>query len=391
MLPAIENGFTFIAFLMFLAGGLLAMEKYTKWKVFNWVPPLVWIYILNMVFCTLGLYNSEGVSAAYDVLKNNLLYAMIFVMLLRCDFRKIAKLSGRMIAIFLGCSITLALGFIVGFPIFKGSLGGGETIWGATAALYASWVGGSANMAAMQDALPVDSGAYSCALALDTVCYSVWIALLLLAVRYARKGFLASVVQLTGSLISLFGARAFSGWAAGQVFERFLAGSFRDQIAANIAAGGAVSLDGIAQRYAGFLPEAFRASIVDACERSISAVLNDNAVVLADTIVQKVLAPLLTPVISLVLFFVAFALLRMLVSLLVTVLGLVNKLPVIGAVNHWLGWGVGGIASLVDIYLVLCVVWALIVITGGNLTMLNDTVMSGSLYYKVFNVFNPFV
>ena len=159
------------------------------------------------------------------------------------------------------------------------------------------------------------------------------------------------MVQLTGSLISLFGARAFSGWAAGQVFERFLAGSFRDQIAANIAAGGAVSLDGIAQRYAGFLPEAFRASIVDACERSISAVLNDNAVVLADTIVQKVLAPLLTPVISLVLFFVAFALLRMLVSLLVTVLGLVNKLPVIGAVNHWLGWGVGGIASLVDIYL----------------------------------------
>ena len=119
----------------------------------------------------------------------------------------------------------------------------------------------------------------------DILCTVVW---LVLAVRYARKGFLASVVQLTGSLISLFGARAFSGWAAGQVFERFLAGSFRDQIAANIAAGGAVSLDGIAQRYAGFLPEAFRASIVDACERSISAVLNDNAVVLADTIVQKV-------------------------------------------------------------------------------------------------------
>lgn len=120
MLPAIENGFTFIAFLMFLAGGLLALEKYAKWKVFNWVPPLVWIYILNMVFCTMGLYNSEGCSTAYSSLKNNLLYAMIFVMLLRCDFRKIAKLSGRMIAIFLGCSITLALGFIAGFPIFKG-------------------------------------------------------------------------------------------------------------------------------------------------------------------------------------------------------------------------------------------------------------------------------
>ena len=192
-------------------------------------------------------------------------------------------------------------------------------------------------------------------------------------------------------MFSLTGARAFSGWAAGQVFQNFFAGSFRDQIAASITAGGVVDLSGIAQRYAGFLPESFRASIVEACERSVSAVLSDNAVVLADVIVQKVLAPLLTPVISLVLFFVAFALLRMLVSLLVTVLGLVNKLPVVGTVNRWLGWTAGGIASLLDIYLVLCVLWALIVITGGNLTVLNDTVMSSSLYYKVFNVFNPFL
>lgn len=183
----ITNGFTYIAFLMFLAGGLLALEKYTKWKVFNVVPPLVWLYVLNMVFCTLGLYNSDGVSAAYSALKNNLLYAMIFVMLLRCDFRKLAKLGGRMIAIFLGCSLTLAIGFFVGYPLFVNTLGGGQKTWAAVAALYASWVGGSANMAAMEAALPVDTGAYACALALDTVCYSVWIALLLLAVRYAKK------------------------------------------------------------------------------------------------------------------------------------------------------------------------------------------------------------
>ena len=138
-----------------------------------------------MVFCTMGLYASDECSAAYSGLKNNLLYAMIFVMLLRCDFRKLAKLGGRMVAIFLGCSVTLAVGFVIGYPIFKGTLG--ADTWGAVAALYASWVGGSANMAAMQDALPVDPGAYSCALALDTVCYSVWIALLLFVVKYSKK------------------------------------------------------------------------------------------------------------------------------------------------------------------------------------------------------------
>lgn len=222
----------------------------------------------------------------------------------------------------------------------------------------------------------------------DIICTVVW---LVLMVRYARRGFLASIVQLTGSFFSLLGARQLSASCADWVFENMLAGGFRTQIAATLSQDGVVNLSGIAQRYAGFLPESFRASIVAACERSINAVLEDNAVVLADTIVEKVLQPLLTPVIMLVLFFVSYALLRLLVSMLVTVLGLVNKLPVIGTVNRGLGWLVGGVAALLDVYLVLCVVWGLIVITGGNLNVLNDTVMSSSLYYKLFDLFNPFL
>jgi uncharacterized membrane protein len=187
----IANGFTYIAFLMFVAGALLFLQKNTKSKamskVFDYVPPLVWIYVLHMIFCTVGLYDLAATKPAYSGLKNNLLYAMIFVMLLRCDFRKLAKLGPRMIAIFLGGSLTLALGTIVGFPIFAKMLGGAEKSWAAVAALYASWVGGSANMAAMEAAFTIDPGAYGAALALDTVCYSVWIALLLMAVKIAPK------------------------------------------------------------------------------------------------------------------------------------------------------------------------------------------------------------
>ena len=92
-----------------------------------------------------------------------------------------------MVAIFMGGAISIFLGFIVAFLLFKNPLGGGETVWAAMAALCASWIGGSANMAAMQAAFPVDPGAYGCALAVDTVYYSVWIALLLIMVRYASK------------------------------------------------------------------------------------------------------------------------------------------------------------------------------------------------------------
>ena len=209
----------------------------------------------------------------------------------------------------------------------------------------------------------------------DILCTAVWIILML---RYARKGFLSSIVQLVGNGLSLLGAHQLSAACAGWVFENLLAGGFRTQIAASLSAGGVVDLTAIAEKYAGFLPAGFRASIVAACERSIDAVLADNAVVLADSIVEKVLQPLLTPVITLVLFFLLYALLRMLVSL-------------IGTVNRGLGWLVGAGTAMLDIYLVLCVVWGVIVITGGSLSVLNDTVLSGSLYYKLFNQFNPFL
>lgn len=65
----------------------------------------------------------------------------------------------------------------------------------------------------------------------DILCTVVW---LVLMVRYARKGFLASIVQLSGNLISLLGARQCSAACAGWVFENLLAGGFRTQIAAGL-------------------------------------------------------------------------------------------------------------------------------------------------------------
>ena len=183
----INSAITYVAVLMAVAGGLPALEKYTKWKVFKVIPPLVWMYIILMALCTLGIFNDpKGVcEQTYSSLKNNILYAMIFVMLLKCDFKKLFKLTGKLIAVFLAGSLTIGIGFLIGYPIFKGFLGS-DTV-GATAALYASWVGGSPNMAAMQEALKIEGGAYACALAVDTVWYSLWIAFLLLAVRFAPK------------------------------------------------------------------------------------------------------------------------------------------------------------------------------------------------------------
>lgn len=222
----------------------------------------------------------------------------------------------------------------------------------------------------------------------DIICTAVWLGL---AIHYARKGLLAAVVQIGGNLLSLIGAHQLASWGSGALFDRFFAGSFRERIVVSLSEGGAVDLNRIAQQYAGFLPESIRRQVVEACQQALDGLLTDNALVVADTIVQDVIRPLLTPVFSLVLFFLCFAALRMLISLLVTVLGLVNHLPVLGAVNRTLGMVVGALAGLADVFLGMCVVWALMIISGGNLPLLNEAALGGSLWYQLFNQINPFV
>lgn len=221
----------------------------------------------------------------------------------------------------------------------------------------------------------------------DIICT---IGLIVLMTRYAKKGAVGGMVQLIGNLLSVFGGRKFAQITAPVVFQIFFAGNIRGKIVETLAVDGSVDLADQAQRYAGFLPQDFRNSVVEAFQASLSNFLQDNAVVWAEQIVENMIKPLFLPVISIVLFFVAFALCRLTISLLVTVLGLLNNVPVVGKLNKFMGYGVGLLAGEADIFIALCAVWSLMIVTGGNLSWLNDAALSNSLFYQVFSQFNPF-
>ena len=105
----ITNGFTYIAVLVFIAAMLVWLQRYTKSKFFDYAPPIVLLYLVTMILCTLGAWDMEATKPAYSVLKNNLLYAMIFLMLLRCDIRKIIKLGPKMLGGFFAASVSISL------------------------------------------------------------------------------------------------------------------------------------------------------------------------------------------------------------------------------------------------------------------------------------------
>ena len=82
--------------LLFMAAVLVTLEKSAKGgmqKFFKYVPAVVLCYLIAMFLCTLGVWDMAETKPAYSALKNNLTYAMIFAMLLRCDIRKLLKLG----------------------------------------------------------------------------------------------------------------------------------------------------------------------------------------------------------------------------------------------------------------------------------------------------------
>ena len=210
--------------------------------------------------------------------------------------------------------------------------------------------------------------------------------LLVVAFAYARRGFAAGLVQFVGNLASLIGALVLSHQASPLLFEKFFQNGFVTSIQNTLTAEGTVNIQSTIEKYAGFLPESIKESLT----ASAAGLLDSGAPDMAVKLVDEVIAPLLTPIIAIVLFFVAFALCRLLVALLVAVLTNVNRIPVMGSVNRFFGFLMGLLAGVVDLYLVLCAVWAIIVITGGSIEFLNDQALAGSVTYNIFGRFNPF-
>lgn len=183
----IKDGFMYIAALVFIAAVLVNLPKIFKGekakKFFRFAPPIVLIYLGLMLLCTVKLWDIEATAGAYGALKNPLLYAMLFIMLLRCDLRKIIKLGPKMLIGFFSATLSIGLGFVISYAIFHDFLG--AEAWKSLGALCGSWMGGGGNMLAIQAALDVDEASMAYALVMDSICATIYVMFLLWAIGFS--------------------------------------------------------------------------------------------------------------------------------------------------------------------------------------------------------------
>lgn len=151
------------------------LERLTGWKLFNFFPPLIFIYIMPAVFSNSGII--PGTSTVYDWMGANLLPVFLALLLLDVDVRSTIRVMGRGVFVMLVGTLGVIVGAPIGYAIFKGWLG--PEAWKGYGALAGSWIGGTGNMAAVSEGLGTSGTYFGLAVIADNVVYLVWLPILL--------------------------------------------------------------------------------------------------------------------------------------------------------------------------------------------------------------------
>lgn len=169
--------------LALLVAAFHLIESKTRFKIFKYVPVVVMIYAASMLFASLNFFEqNEAIKNIYALTKTNLLPAMLFLMLLNVDFKHFSRLGRSLIIAYVLAVFSIAVAFV--FVVFV--FGFSEDVSGAFGALAGSWMGGTANMIAVGEALSVSEESFAYALVVDSVNYTLWVVLLLFLVPFAQ-------------------------------------------------------------------------------------------------------------------------------------------------------------------------------------------------------------
>ncbi|MEA1919332.1 MAG: DUF819 family protein [Campylobacterota bacterium] len=167
----------------FIALGVMRLEQ-RGWKVFNYLPGIVMVYALSMLIAqSAQWHDNEAITQSYQLLKNNLLPAMLFLMLLSINFKAFLGMGRALLIAYSGAFISLIFSFVFVFWLF----GFSEDESGVFAALSGSWMGGTANMLAIGSALHVSEAQMGYAMIVDSLNYTFWVMSLLALVALAPR------------------------------------------------------------------------------------------------------------------------------------------------------------------------------------------------------------
>ncbi|MDD3731647.1 MAG: DUF819 family protein [candidate division Zixibacteria bacterium] len=153
------------------------LEKKTGWKLFNYFPPLLFIYVLPVFLSNGGLI--PGHSPVYDFMGDNLLPMFLTIMLLNVDILATVRIMGRGVFVMLLGTLGVVIGAPIGYFIVKHGLS--PEAWQAFGVLSGSWIGGTGNMLAVARMVNLNESSieFGYAVIADNAVYLIWLPIML--------------------------------------------------------------------------------------------------------------------------------------------------------------------------------------------------------------------
>lgn len=160
----------------------LNLERWTQWKLFDYFPPIIWIFLFPIMLSSIRVIPTE--SPTYDTFKAFGVPMFIILMLLDVDLRSTMKVALRSLGVLLMGAIGVVIGGMVAFFLLKGQLD--PEAWRGFGALAGSWIGGTGNLAAVAEAVETPPTMIGIVVIADTFIFILYFPLLFACKRWAE-------------------------------------------------------------------------------------------------------------------------------------------------------------------------------------------------------------
>jgi uncharacterized membrane protein len=158
----------------------LWLERKTRWKVFDYLPAIIWIFLTPIFLSNLRVIPIE--SPIYETFKSFAVPLFIVLMLLDINIRQSMKVAWRGAGVLVLGSLGIVFGAAVSFFLFREGLP--PETWRGYGALAGSWIGGTGNLAAVAESLQTPSEMVGMVVIVDNFVYLVYFPIILMSKRW---------------------------------------------------------------------------------------------------------------------------------------------------------------------------------------------------------------
>lgn len=208
--------------------------------------------------------------------------------------------------------------------------------------------------------------------------------------RAAKKGFVKTVVLFLGFLIAAFLAKTVSAPLSGNIYDSFAKEKisvFLEEKTAEVSGNVLEQTEKLTEG----LPSIVKNAVdVFGASKEVEETVIQSGETIASAVETQIVAPAVITLIQTVLFLILFSVFLFVIKRVGRMMGFINKIPLVGRVNVFLGGILGTLEGVIIVFLLVNVLYFVMLVAGETFVITSEDI-NNSILFKFFHENNPLV